>query len=108
MHRFALSFIFTALLTACATSTLDYVGPAQTTKQNSTVVDRDRDAVWAEAVPRLGKQFFALNTIDKASGLINLSYSGDPERYVDCGRFRFRTRVPDERRTSRSLAHVIS
>lgn len=45
-----------------------------------------RDAVWNSAVPKLGKQFFVINNLDKSSGLINLSYSGDPESYVDCGR----------------------
>lgn len=43
------------------------------------------DAVWARAVPALSKQFFVINNIDKASGLINVSYSGDPASYVDCG-----------------------
>jgi len=27
-----------------------------------------------------------INNLDKASGLINVSYSGDPARYIDCGR----------------------
>jgi hypothetical protein len=44
-----------------------------------------RDAVWSQSVPRLGKNFFVINNIDRASGLINVSYSGDPERYLDCG-----------------------
>ena len=33
----------------------------------------------------LGKNFFVINNLDKESGFINISYSGDPEKYVDCG-----------------------
>ena len=39
-------------------------------------------------IPALGKQFFIINNLDKESGLINISYSGDPETYVDCGRIK--------------------
>jgi hypothetical protein len=31
--------------------------------------------------------FFVISNLDKASGLINISYSGDPARFVDCGSF---------------------
>jgi hypothetical protein len=27
-----------------------------------------------------------INNLDKSSGLINVSYNGDPENYIDCGR----------------------
>lgn len=36
-------------------------------------------------MPELSKKFFVINTIDKQSGLINISYSGNPESYIDCG-----------------------
>ena len=49
-------------------------------------VERTRDAVWAASIPELSKQFFVINNLDKASGLMNISYTGDPERYIDCGR----------------------
>jgi hypothetical protein len=35
----------------------------------------------------LAQDFFTVNTLDKSSGLISLSYSGDPARFVDCGVF---------------------
>jgi len=53
---------------------------------NTKSVERPRDAVWNSTVPELGKQFFVINNLDKSSGLINISYSGDPEKYIDCGR----------------------
>lgn len=48
-------------------------------------MDRPRDAVWSALLPELGKLFFVINNIDKSSGLLNISYTGDPERYIDCG-----------------------
>lgn len=84
--RLALTFFSLAFLAGCA-GKYDYVRPSSYgTTSNSKVVDKPRDAVWAASVPALSKQFFVINNIDKASGLINVSYSGDPERYVDCGR----------------------
>lgn len=62
-----------------------YTPPKAYKLESSKVVAKSYDALWAEAVPELGKQFFVINNLDKASGLINLSYSGDPEKYVDCG-----------------------
>ena len=75
-----------AALVGCA-GKQEYVRPtAAAAVENVKVVNRPRAEVWDAAVPALGKQFFVINNLDKASGLINLSYSGDPQRYVDCGR----------------------
>ena len=72
-------------LTACA-GRVDYVPPSVTNRPSaSRVIDNSRDAVWAKLVPALSKQYFVINTIDKQSGLINISYSGNPELYIDCG-----------------------
>ncbi|MFZ3084253.1 hypothetical protein [Rhodoferax ferrireducens] len=74
-------------LTACA-GKVDYIRPiSQTTSSsNVKVVDKPREAVWNASVPELGKQFFMINNLDKSSGLINVSYNGEPEKYIDCGR----------------------
>ena len=74
-------------LVACA-GKVDYIRPTITASsgQNIKTIQKPRDAVWAASVPALSKQFFVINNLDKASGLINLSYSGDPEKYIDCGR----------------------
>jgi hypothetical protein len=50
------------------------------------LINRPREAVWNASVPELSKQFFVINNLDKSSGLINVSYTGDPEKYIDCGR----------------------
>lgn len=85
--RFLLPASVLLVLTACA-GKVDYVRPTTQIAPGSNVriIERPRDAVWSASVPELGKQFFVINNIDKASGLMNLSYTGDPERYVDCGR----------------------
>jgi hypothetical protein len=76
----------TCLLAGCA-GKVDYIRPnTQTVGSNVKVIDKPRDAVWNAAVPELGKRFFVINNLDKSSGLINISYSGDPEKYIDCGR----------------------
>ncbi|HQR53120.1 MAG TPA: hypothetical protein PLZ79_07595 [Burkholderiales bacterium] len=77
--------VFLLLVTACA-GKVDYVRPTPPEKlSNSKVIEKPREVVWNAAVPALGKQFFVINNMDKGSGFINLSYSGDPEQYVDCG-----------------------
>lgn len=65
---------------------VEYVRPTSDPKvQNTKLVPKSREAVWNKTIPALGKQFFVINNLDKSSGLVNLSYSGDPEKYVDCG-----------------------
>ncbi|WAR44888.1 hypothetical protein [Methylomonas rapida] len=80
-------WILLALTCIGCSGKLDYVRPTTASKLNNSItISAPRDAVWNATVPKLGKQFFVINNLDKSSGLINLSYSGDPENYVDCGR----------------------
>lgn len=80
------SLIIVILIAGCA-GKLDYVRPSQSGSTiNSKIIERSREAVWNASLPELGKQFFVINNLDKSSGLINLSYSGNPEKYIDCGR----------------------
>jgi hypothetical protein len=81
------SLLIVPLVAACA-GKVDYVRPSiqPSASANDKVIDRPREAVWNASVPELGKQFFVINNLDKSSGLINISYSGDPEKYIDCGR----------------------
>lgn len=78
--------VITALLLAGCAGKMDYTPPVKPLGTiNQKIIDMPREAVWNSIVPELGKQFFVINNIDKSSGLINLSYSGNPERYIDCG-----------------------
>lgn len=87
MLKIATAALALALLAGCA-GKLDYIRPSAmaTPSSNTKVIERSRDAVWTEVVPALGKQFFVINNLDKSSGLINISYNGDPLKYIDCGR----------------------
>ena len=85
--RVLASLVSTVLLCSCA-GKVEYIRPTTVSipGANTKIIDKPRDAVWNAAVPELGKQFFIINNLDKSSGLINISYSGDPEKYIDCGR----------------------
>src|SRR5262249_7083662 len=73
------------LLSACGSS-LQYTAPNEIAPQaNSKTVAKTKDQVWSALVSGLSAQFFVINNIDKESGLINITYSGDPELYIDCG-----------------------
>jgi hypothetical protein len=52
---------------------------------NSVVINKPFEQVWSQSIPKIGKSFFVINNIDKSSGILNLSYNGDPEEYIDCG-----------------------
>ena len=80
-----LPMLLLLLVAACA-GKQDYIRPnAPAGAANSKIIDKPREEVWNHAVPALGKQFFVINNMDRASGFINISYAGDPERYIDCG-----------------------
>jgi hypothetical protein len=84
MRRSAL-LVLGLVIAGCA-GKLDYVPPASLSAQpNAKTVAKSKDQVWEQLIPALSSRFFVINNIDKASGLINISYSGDPERYVHCG-----------------------
>jgi hypothetical protein len=52
---------------------------------NSVLIRQPFEEAWSRAIPQIGKSFFVINNIDKSSGILNVSYTGDPETYVDCG-----------------------
>jgi len=73
-------------LSGCA-GKVEYFNPKGTPPtDNSITLHQSKDEIWKKIIPALGKEFFVINNLDKDSGLINLSYSGDPEKYIDCGR----------------------
>lgn len=84
--RLCISTVGATLLLAGCAGKVVYTPPSMTQISPTTkIIDQPIDSVWARAVPALSKQFFVINNLDKASGLINVSYSGDPSSYVDCG-----------------------
>jgi len=76
--RAFIAVLVTAVLAGCA-GNLKYVRPTAYEKiEISKTIPKPRDTVWNSAVLQLGKQFFVIDHLDKASGFINLSYNGDP------------------------------
>jgi hypothetical protein len=83
--RALVAILITVLLAGCG-GKLKYVKPtAYGNIENSKTIAKPRDTVWNSAVRQLQEQSYVINNLDKASGLINLSHSGDPESFVDCG-----------------------
>ncbi|BET57528.1 hypothetical protein [Geobacter sp. 60473] len=75
------------MLCGCLSGGVNYTRPTQAnnSKSNSVVIEKSKETIWKELIPALGKEFWVINNIDKDSGLINISYNGDPEKYIDCG-----------------------
>lgn len=79
-----------ALTLGCLKSATSYAPPQKQVPYTASVeVNKPKDQVWKELISALGSQFFVINNLDKESGLINVSYSGDPEKYVDCGQITY-------------------
>jgi|SRR5437588_6254561 len=93
-----------AMISGCATSgrsNYSYAPPStKVTPTSEILVDEPFDAVWDRLVGRLATGFFVINNIDKASRLINVSYSSDsPGDFVDCGRSTRQFAFKDEAQT---------
>ena len=74
------------LFTGCVGGRLTYTPPSVQAKINNSIVfDEPKDQIWKRAIVNLSSSFFVINNLDKESGLINLSYSGSPEKCIDCG-----------------------
>jgi len=70
--------------------------------ENSKVVNKPREMAWDAAILALRKNFFVIDSLDRSSGLVNLSYTGgDPEKYLDCGQVSSRVKDADVVRTYR-------
>ena len=78
----ALALVF---LVGCV-GTFDYVGPAPVDGVASSItIAKSKDDVWKQIVPTFPSARFVIQSLDKDTGIIVLSYTGEPERYVDCG-----------------------
>jgi hypothetical protein len=57
----------------------------QTIAKDSVIISKSEEEVWDKILKEITKSFFVINNIEKDSGFINLSYTGDASKYVDCG-----------------------
>jgi hypothetical protein len=79
--------VISIVLSGCA-GKFEYTPPSPPTEiQNSVTIPipKSKNDVWGMIIPKLGSSFFVINNLNKESGFINVSYSGDPEKYIDCG-----------------------
>lgn len=73
-------------LTGCAGKSAYTPPQTVAAARNTITIQMPLDEAWKSAVGQLSSKIFVINNIDKSSGLLNISYSGDPEKYIDCGR----------------------
>jgi hypothetical protein len=78
--------LFVIFMTSCVSGKKEYTPPSSITEfKNTIIVNRPVDEVWSIGIANIGKSFFVINTIEKVSGILNISYAGDPEKFIDCG-----------------------
>lgn len=58
---------------------VDYIRPTTqlSTATNVKTIEKPQEIVWNASVPEIGKRFFVINNLDKSSGFMNISYTGD-------------------------------
>jgi hypothetical protein len=78
--------LFCLLLLAGCAGDFVYVRPVHLEAPEPLVtVGKNKAEVWQQIVPMLENRAFVIDALDKDAGVIILSYTGDPEGYVDCG-----------------------
>ena len=80
-----LSALMGLFLSACLSGTHFYTPPAAYEIVNSKTIPMNREDTWKALVSGISKSFFVINNLDKDSWFANLSFSTDPEKYVDGG-----------------------
>lgn len=77
-------------LTGCVSSNYTYKPPlAMPPIESSLTVKDAKVKVWNKLIKGIGANFFVINNMDKESGFVNVSYAGDPEKYVTGGELNF-------------------
>lgn len=82
--------LLAVVLAGCAThgtNSLQYKQPGHAAIVNEAIVPAPFERVWDALVRELAKAFYVINTIDKQSRLINVTFNAtEPGQFVDCGR----------------------
>ena len=86
--RYLLVLVVSLVCAGCAAQRSEtYSGPQARQVESQIVLDQPFEETWDTLVRNLSKDFFVINNIEKASRIINVSFSTDnPEDFVDCGR----------------------
>jgi hypothetical protein len=86
-YRLVILPIFVSMIAiSCVIGKVSHIEPQglQSTN-NSVVLKESRDKVWMKLIDGIGKSFFVIDSIEKDSGLINISFSDDPCKFISCG-----------------------
>ncbi|MHC4844343.1 MAG: hypothetical protein ACYTEE_11120 [Planctomycetota bacterium] len=85
-RTYLLTLISVLLIAGCA-GEHNYTPPTPIPNiYNSLILNESKDQVWNKIIAALEDTSFVINDLDEESGSIIISYNGDPEEYVDCGR----------------------
>lgn len=82
-------FTFFSVIGLCAgcVGTFQYVEPGAGARPMYVwTVAQSKDDVWRALTAAYEKSRLAFDRLDKDAGAMTLTYRGDPQRYVDCGR----------------------
>lgn len=85
MQKLLIASIMAIGLTGCA-GRLAYTPPAvQPPSMDSKTVLRPYDQVWKDSADTLARGPWVIDTLDRNTGVMVLRFSGNPEKYLDCG-----------------------
>jgi hypothetical protein len=74
----------------CVSSNFTYIPPPEQPKiRTSIIVNAPKNVVWKKLITGIGAKFFMINNMDRESGFINISYSGNPQDFVEGGRSHY-------------------
>ena len=80
------TLLLLAALSVTGCSQMTYSPPTVPAKtSNSITIAQPRDAFWPAFTAALKAGPYPVKNVDDDKGVINLSYSGDPEKFLDCG-----------------------
>jgi hypothetical protein len=69
----------------CAAAS-EYTPPQPAEEPSTSVaVEQSYDEAWSDLIQYTSQRFFAIDSYEKESGLMTLTFSSDPVRFVDCG-----------------------
>jgi hypothetical protein len=85
--RFSLALLAILLFSGCGVTTPDYTAPQSSASIDKTTValDQSYDETWDQLINFTSSRFFAIDNYEKDSGLMTLSFSSEPGRFVECG-----------------------
>lgn len=77
------------LLTGCGVTQPTYTAPEESPIESTSVtVDAEFDEAWSTLIGYASQRFFAIDSFEKDSGLLTITFSSDPDRFINCGMYK--------------------